>query len=181
MHLLKYADALAIRGEGRIFRANYAKIPDAPCRGLEHRGGTCPAGIDHRIEDYEKKNTILASLKGSVIDQLAGEASPLDLTITQIATGTSSAATTSGMTQAAAEYYRDAPTSVLAASATQVIAFWFFGDSVANAGSLLQEWVILAGGATNTPGSGTAIARFLQSFDKNALTTASGQWTGNIA
>ena len=94
MHLMKHADTLALRGEGRLYRVDYTKIPDAPCRGLEHRHGICPLSIDHRVEEFVRHNTILSSLKGSITNQLAGD-SALDLAITMIACGTSAIATTS--------------------------------------------------------------------------------------
>lgn len=208
--ILKHADRIAVHGDYLIHRVDFspllvpaldhlrrldlrqpAPISDAdramilrwfvPCYEMEHRHGVCPLGLDHSVEDSEGHNTIVTSLKQSIIDQATGQDSSLDLTITYIATGTSSVATTSDMTQLDAEYYRDVPTYLSKVSATQGQAFWYFGPGVANAGSDLQEWGIMAGGATSSSGSGTMIARFLQTFTKNSGTAVNGQYTLNVA
>lgn len=194
-----YRDDLRLQGEYELIRVDYAKelglaarhplaerasilAELAPCIGVEHRHGVCPCGLRHDMKRMAGKNTIVDALRQSIVNQFSN-VSATSLIVTEIATGTSNAATTSGMTQLTVEFYRAAPSSVVAGSpvTTQVIAYWFFGTSVANAGSNLQEWGIMAGGATATPGSGTMIARFLQAFAKNSLTTASGQYTLNIS
>lgn len=208
MHLLKHHDHVALGGVGRIVgvsfwseikgavrhleraeRTRVAPITEAearqilasacPCWGMEHRMGVCPLGLTHRLDEHEAKNTVTTALKKSVIDQMAGVASPTNLLITRIAAGTSSAATDAGATTLGAEAYRDAPTSLRAATSTQVQTFWYYGPGVANTGSLLHEWGIFGGGATATANSGTMLARFLSTFDKNIGTAASGQYTFN--
>jgi hypothetical protein len=196
---MEATDKLALRGEYLITRADFSRelalaarhplierprilAELAPCIDLEHRGGVCPMGHTHGMQVYEGHNTIVTVLRQSIINQLVGN-SATNLLITQIAAGTSSTATLITMTQLAAEYYRTAPSSAQPGSpvTTQALAYWFFGTAVANAGSDLQEWGIMAGGATSGAGTGSALARFLQAFTKNNLTTASGQYTLNIA
>lgn len=177
MHLLKYQNTLQMKGRGRLVRIDYRKMLDAPCMGLEHRGGVCPCGIDHAIEDETVSNTILTSLKTSIISQMTGFGTPTALRILQIATGTSSAATTAGMPTLGAECYRLTPSETIPTGAgLSLTAFWFLGATVANVPSDLQEWGIFGGGATSSPNSGTMLARFLQQKTKNGTTTLSGQY-----
>lgn len=205
MYLLKNQDALGLRGEYRIVRVNFwPEIKSAvahidkmkrrqigqvdpeetrrilasvcPCWEMEHRMGVCPLGLSHATQDREGHNTITTALKKSVIDQLVGNGSPTSLLISRIATGTSSAATDVSQTTLFAETYRDIPTYLAPASSTQAQAFWYFPTTVANAGSMLQEWGIFGGGATSTANSGVLLARFLNPFDKNSGSAASGSY-----
>lgn len=185
MHHLKNADALGIQGNYRITRIDFAaelrRGEAPPCIDMEHRHGLCPLGLSHAVEDYEGHNTIVTSLKESLINQATGAAAGLNLLVTRIATGTDASATLAAQTQLGAEFFRDVPTSLQKVTALQLQAFWYFGTTQANAASDLQEWGILAGGATGVAGSGTMLARFLQRFAKNSGTTASGQYTLTVA
>ncbi|MNT83902.1 hypothetical protein D3C72_2238420 [compost metagenome] len=112
---------------------------------------------------------------------MVGNSSPLDLLITYIAAGTSADPTDPTETQLFVETYRDIPTFLDDITDTQAQCNWYFGPNVGNAGANLQEWGIMAGGATSTPGSGVMIARFLQLFDKVFGKAASGMYTFNAA
>lgn len=208
MHQLQYHDNLAFRGEYRIIGVNFwpeikaavehlrklelrqvEPVTEAearrilaeacPCWDLEHRRGICPMGHSHKNEDHEGRNTVLTSLKKSVIDQMVGNASPTNLLITRVAAGTNATATNLASTTLGAETYRDVPTYLAATSSTQLQCFWYYGPGVANSGSNLQEWGIFGGGATGTANSGVMLARFLQQFTKNVGTAANGQYTFN--
>jgi hypothetical protein len=177
----KFRDALAFRGDYKLAVVDYRREGLA-CRDLEHRGGVCPLAIDHRVEHIDGHNTIVTSLKQSVVDQGSGQASPLNLLVTQIAVGTSSAATTAGLTQLVTEYARVALSGSPVKTSSQAFSvFWFLGTAQGNAPSSLQEWGIMAGGATGVAGSGTMIARFLQTFAKSGTNTVSGEWDFSIA
>ena len=205
MHLMKHADSLGVRGDFRIVGVNFwADIKGAvahlerralrqvapvdpeearrillsvcPCYEMEHRMGVCPLGIKHRLSDSEGHNTINIALKKSIIYQMTGKPSPTNLLVTYVAAGTSSDPTDPTETTLAVETYRDTPTYLDALSDTQLTCFWYFGPTVANAGSMLHEWGIFGGGATSTPDSGIRLARFLDPFDKNMGTAASGNY-----
>ncbi len=183
-------DQLALAGEYRIVRVDFRREiersingrPAAapPCMHLPHRDGICPHGLRHDVTVSEGQNTILTSLKESVIDQMEGTATPTNLLITRISYGTSADPTTAGMVDLVAEYGRATP-ELVKVSALALRAFWFLGPTDGNAPSTLQEWGIVAGGGTDTLGSGVTIARFLDDFAKDSLTTCNGQYDYSIA
>lgn len=178
---IKGASNLVIGPEHyRLHVINYNVEPanKHSCIALEHRGGICPHGHQHgSAEDIYGKNTVLNTLRKSLIYQMTGTASPTNLLITKVACGTSATATDPlAQTQAYSETYRDSPTDLIMTSDTTLSVFWYFNTTQANSVSALQEWVILGGGATNVAGSGVGLARFLQTFSKNSGTTVSGQY-----
>lgn len=147
-----------------------------PCFDLEHRNGECPFRINHRgLKLFEGTNTVTNTVRQSIIKQMCGLAAK-NLAITQIAFGTSSDPTPPTLVQPVTEFGRVAPSATTPNSDTTLSAYWFLGSSVGNAPSDLQEWCVMADGATSAVGSGSAIARFLYQFTKNTSTTASGQW-----
>lgn len=182
---MRHEDKQGIRGEYLIAVVDFGRelrrgeVPS--CFHLEHRMGVCPHGHQHRVEHHAGRNTIVRSLREGVVDRLTGELSPLDLLITRVAAGTSSALTAATDTQLGVETYRKAPSDRLKLSPEQAQVYWFFSATEANAGVDLQEHGIFAGGATDTPGSGTMLARFLQTFAKDATKTASGGYTATLA
>lgn len=191
--IARAADVVPLaRGDYRIHRIDYARelsrsvngraAAPPSCIHEEHRGGVCPHGNRHRdARELEGRNTIVSAPKASIIDRLvAGNTGALDLRITAVAVGTSADPTTPGMTQLASEFYRLAPSDVLEASELTASVFWFLSVAVGNAPSTLQEFAVLCGGATTTPGTGTAWGRFLQPFPKDGATTMSGQYDTTI-
>lgn len=178
MHLLKYRDAVQLRGDFALHRAVY-RDPMTPCIKMEHRHGRCPLGICD-VETREGSNLILTAPKTAIMDLLAGVGGGPSLAISYVACGTSSAPRTAGMTQLGAESYRTNTIEKVKPSSNAVTVFWFFGTTVANAGSMLQEWAMFAGAATGAANSGTPLASFLDPFDKNSFSTCSGQWTGTL-
>lgn len=182
---MRHEDKLGIRGEYVIAVVDFGRelrrgeMPS--CFDLEHRLGRCPHGHRHQVEHHEGRNTIVRSLRQAITDRLVGNPGPLDLLITRVAAGTSSAPTVPTATQLTVETYRKAPSDRLQLSPEQVQVYWFFGATEANAGVDLHEHGVLAGGATDTPGSGTLIGRFLQQFAKDATKTASGGYTATLS
>lgn len=187
MNLLHHPPgAVGLAGEFRLVSIDFGREltrthngrPAAPpdCLGLEHRHGVCPLGLAHGYHEQVGRNTIVAAPKTSIIDQLTNTGTPMSLRVTAVAAGTSADATTAGLTQLVQEQYRAAPTEVIKASASKATVFWFYGTTVANAASTLQEWGILGGGATTTANTGTLIGRFLSPFAKDATKTLSGQY-----
>lgn len=181
---MRHEDKMGIRGEYVIAVVDFGQelrrgeVPS--CFGLEHRLGVCPHAHRHQVEHHEGRNTIVRSLREAITDRLVGEPTPLDLLITRVATGTSSAPTLATDTQLGVEFYRKAPSDRLKLSPEQTQIYWFFSALEANAGVDLQEHGVFAGGATDTPGSGVLIGRFLQQFAKNATRTASGGYTATL-
>lgn len=182
--MMLHSGQVSLRGEYRIavvdFKRELRRGETPSCFHLEHRGGQCPHRHDHRVEYHEGRNTIVRSLRQAIVDRMVGNPSPLDLLVTRVATGTSSGPTAQTATQLTTESFRKAPSDILALSQEQVQVYWFFSATEANAGVDLQEHAILAGGATNTPGSGVMLARFLQVFAKDSTRTASGSYTATF-
>lgn len=167
--------AVAFRDDELVYDASGLVVSGPSCFDLEHRNGICPHGLSHKSTSVATFNTVLDTFFESIIDQFTGTASPLDLQVTQVAIGTSSAPTTQGMTQLAAEFARKVPSDVIKVSATQATIFFFFAASEGNAPSDLQEFALLANGATSTPGSGDALNRWLAVFTKTSGVTLTGQ------
>lgn len=174
-------DSLAFKTRWEINGVDYHRIKsidEASCMLLEHRNGICPHGHYHRdVEQKTGKNTIVTTLKQSIIRQATGSGgTPPNLLITKIACGTSTAVTIPGMTQLTTEYYRGSPTDLLPINDLELSVFFFLNTTQGNAAQDLQEWGILCDGATDTPATGKLWGRFMQPFAKNASKTASGQY-----
>lgn len=194
MAQLTLPDAIAIRGDYWLHRIDFARelarsvngraAAPPSCLHEEHRGGVCPHGNRHRDrEERAGRNTIVTAFRESVVDRLVAAASvtPMDLAITRVAVGTDATPTPPGLVQLYAEFARVTPTAVVKATTAKASAFWFLSVGVGNALSSLQEFAILAGGATDTPGSGSAVGRFLATFPKSSANTQSGQYDLTIS
>lgn len=192
MHVIEARDRWGFKTRFDLFLIDYRKELERwghltgealrqampPCWNMEHRLGLCPFGLCHQVQHVHGHNTIVRGPKESIVKRMSSTpGGAMDLQITMVATGTSSAATAQTDTQLAAEFFRKAPTDnfPLAPDALQV--FWNFTASEANAGSALQEHGMIAGGATATPGSGSMLSRFLQTYAKNAGNTGSGAYS----
>lgn len=151
------------------------------CFDLEHRDGICPHGHQHPMHEVQGKNTIVQALRASVTNQMTGNAAPTNLLITQVAIGTSADPTAASMVQLVAEFFRKAPTDRLNPTPDQVQIYANLTASEGNAPSNLQEFGIMAGGASGIAGSGTMLARFLQNFPKNSGNTASISYLATFA
>lgn len=158
-----------------VIRDEAGEIVSAPsCFHLEHRGGVCPHGHTHAcVTRYS--NTVLNNFFGAVTDQMAGIAS-IDLEITRVAFGLANDVTTPTMNQLVSEFYRVTPT-VIKQAPNVVVTFFFLGPLDGNPPSQYQEYALLADGATDTPGDGKALIRWLAVFDKNANNQLSGSHT----
>ena len=155
----------------RITRELAAYRP--PCIDLEHRGGVCPLGLAHDVEEARTVNTVVDAFYSTVIDHLQGT-DTTSLAATYVAAGTDGSTTTAGMTGLGAESYRDVWTGQEEQSTTSLVNYFFFSTAVAN--YYLHEFGAFAGTASATPDSGLLVGRWLFDFDKDATKTLNGQY-----
>lgn len=150
-----------------------------------HQHQACPFGdeafeaANPRDRAQVGENTIHYSLVDKIADDLAGVPNPMALEVTHVAVSTHTADTDPAATIFSGEIYRDTFVDRQRPSIGKLVLYWFLGTTVAN--GALRSWSFFAGGASNVPGSGTPINRFLSPIDKTSADTVSGQYSITFA
>ncbi len=181
------SEALGTKTEYRLRRNAFAGCADMGCPMLatcssRYQHTACPFGDEafeaHNPRDRELvgSNTILDVLTDYVADKITGTANAFSPAATYISVGTGTGATTGGMTQLQVEVYRDLFVDRTRPSTGKATFYWFFGPNVVT--GTLTEWAFIAGTATGTLGTGTAINRFLQTLlNVTSTDTVVGQYS----